>query len=157
MCNAMTNLLQLVQYILTYLPFMMVLHAPGYFLARTHWFQTYLVWKQISSFLNALEDNIHACGAMSKLISDCDQSEFRNCAQSILQEIFIDDWKSEPHYQHHNFYERRHHTVKYLTNTIIDRTGDTAYMWLLSLIYVWFHLNHKHADGINGIPTTKAK
>ena len=101
-----------------------------------------------------MENNICASVAMSKLISYCAQSKVRNREQSILRVLFIDDWKSESHYQHHNFSEHRYQKVKILTNTIIYRTGAPAYTCLLDLIYVFFLLNHTHASGINGIPTT---
>ena len=55
-------------------------------------------------FLNTLEDNIRGRGSMIKLISDSAQYDIRNCAQSILRELFIDDCQSKPHYQHQNFY-----------------------------------------------------
>ena len=36
---------------------------------------------------------------MDKLISDSDQSEISNRVKEILRTLFIDDCKSEPHYQ----------------------------------------------------------
>ena len=48
-CIYVTNLLPLVLYILTCQPLMMVQHAPSYFLEWSHWFQIYMVWKQINS------------------------------------------------------------------------------------------------------------
>ena len=92
--------------------------------------------KTDKQFVNNLEDNIRARGAMSKLISDCDQSEFRNRAKSILWATFIDDCQSEPHYQHHKFSEHCYQTIKRITNTIIDREGAPIYMWFLALIYL---------------------
>ena len=47
--------------------------------------------KTDKQFINTLEDNIHAHGAMIKLISDCAQYEVINHAQSILWALFIDD------------------------------------------------------------------
>ena len=67
---------------------------------RCIWYETY------KHFLNTLEENIRARGAMSKLISDRAQSEVINCSQSILWALFIDDWQIEPHYQHQNFSKR---------------------------------------------------
>ena len=90
------------------------------------------------------------------MISDCDKSEVRNYAQSIIQALFIYYCQSEPHYQHQNFYDLRYQIVKRFINTIIGPTGAPDYMWLLDLIYVLFLLNHTHAAGINVIPTTKA-
>ena len=54
--------------------------------------------KTDNQFGNTLEDNIRARGETSKLISNCDQSEFKNRAQSILWAPFIDDCQIEPHY-----------------------------------------------------------
>ena len=45
MCIVMTNLLQILPYILTHLPLIMVLHATIYFLAQSHWFQMYILLK----------------------------------------------------------------------------------------------------------------
>ena len=104
-----------------------------------------------------MEENTRSCGAMSKLISDCAQYEVRNRAQSIFWELFIDDWQGEPHYPHQNFSERCYQTVKRLNNSIIYRTGAHAYMWLISLVYVWFLLNHTHYAVTNGMPINKAK
>ena len=112
--------------------------------------------KTDKQFVNTLEDNIRARGATSKLISDSDQSEVRNSAQIILWAIFIDDWQSEPNYQHHNFYEHCYQTIKLITNTILVRAGAPVYTWFLALIYLWFLLKHTHADGINSVTIIKA-
>ena len=94
--------------------------------------------KLYEHFVNTLEDNINAQVSMSKLISNCDKYEVRNCAQSILQALFIDDRQSEPHYQHQNFAEHRYHTVTYINNTIMNLTDSFAYEWLLDLINLLF-------------------
>ena len=65
-------------------------------------------------------------------------------------------WKSEPHDQHQKVSECCYHTVKCLINTIIDCTGAPTYVWLLSLVYVRFILNHTYDDGINGTPIIKS-
>ena len=92
--------------------------------------------KTDQQFVNTLEDNIRAHGAIIKLISDHAQSEVRNLAQSILQALFIYGWKSEPHHRHHNFDDHLYQTVQGFTNIIIDRTGAPAYTWNIVLIYV---------------------
>ena len=89
-----------------------------------------------NQYVNTLEGNIRARGAMSKFISDSDKYEVRNCEYIISWVIFIYDWKSEPHYQHNTFYESHYHIVKRLTNTIRDSTGAPDCMYLLSLINV---------------------
>ena len=45
-------------------------------------------------FVNTLEENIRSWSAMSKFISDRNQSYVWNCAQSILWGVFIDYWNS---------------------------------------------------------------
>ena len=58
-------------------------------------------------FTNTLEENIRKRGAIDKLISDRAQVEISTRVQSILCVHAIDSWKSESHYQHQNFAERR--------------------------------------------------
>ena len=64
--------------------------------------------KTNSQFVNTLEDNIHEWGAMDKLLSDRAQVEVSNHAKEILRYYCIDDWQSEPHYQHQNPAEGRY-------------------------------------------------
>ena len=58
-------------------------------------------------FVNTLEDVIRKRGAMDKLITDsaCIKTSAR--VQEILRSLCIDDWQSEPNYQHQNFAEQR--------------------------------------------------
>ena len=98
--------------------------------------------KSDKQFVNTLEDNIRKRGAMDKLVSDRAQVEISKRALDILRAMVIEDWQSEPHYQHQNFAERRYNTVKTSVNKLLDRTGAPAYTWLLALIYVCFVLNH---------------
>jgi hypothetical protein len=93
-------------------------------------------------FVNTLEDNIRYRGAMDKLISDLAQLEISNRAKDLLRAIAIDDWQSEPGYQHQNFAERRYNTLKTTSNTVMNRYGAPDYTWLLSLMYVCYLLNH---------------
>ena len=51
---------------------------------RCIWYEKYY------QFVNTLEENIHARGAMIKLISDCAKSEVSNCAHGILRSLFFD-------------------------------------------------------------------
>ena len=64
--------------------------------------------KRDKQFVITLEEDIHARGAMSKLISDINQYEVSNHANIILQALFIDDCNIEPHYQHHNLAEHQY-------------------------------------------------
>ena len=93
---------------------------------------------------------------MSKFISDCAQYEFINHAQNILWALFINYWKDELHYQHQNFADHHYQTVKLPTNNIIYRTGSPAYICIISLICMFFILNHTHDVVIDGIPITNA-
>jgi hypothetical protein len=93
-------------------------------------------------FVNALEDNIRCHGAPTKLVSNRAQVKISNKVKDILRTLCISDWQSEPHQQHQNPCERRYQTVKSITNTVLDRTGSPAYLWLLCLAYVCFLLNN---------------
>ena len=72
-------------------------------------------------FVNTLDDNIHRCGAMDKLISDSANNEMSHKVKDILRAYNISDWQSEPyhHNQHHAIW--RYRTIKAWTNTIMNR------------------------------------
>ena len=106
--------------------------------------------------VNYLEDKIRKQGAMEKLILDSAQAEISNRVKDTLCALFIDYWQYEPHYQHKNFSERRHHSVKRKTNTTLDRTGKPLCVWFLTMIYVCFVLNHAYNATIKNIPMNSA-
>ena len=106
--------------------------------------------KTDAQFVNTLEDNIRHRGAPTKLVSDRAQVEISAKVKDILRALCISDWQSEPFQQHQNYAERRYQTVKSLTNTILDRTGSPAYLWLLCLMYVCFLLNNTSSKALNG-------
>ena len=108
--------------------------------------------KSEKQFVNTLEDNIRKRGAMDKLISDRAQVEVGKRCNDILRAYCIDDWQSEPGYQHQNFAERRYNTVKSSVNGLLNRTGAPAYTWLLALLYVCFILNLTAVESIGWIP-----
>ena len=89
--------------------------------------------KTEKQFVNTLQDIIRTRGAPTKLISDNAQVEISNKVKDILRYLFIDDWQSEPHYQHQNPAERRYQDLKRITNRILDRTGAPPELWLLAL------------------------
>jgi hypothetical protein len=99
-------------------------------------------------FVNTLEDNIRYWGAMDKLISDRAQLEISNRAKDLLRAMAIEDWQSEPGYQHQNFAEHRYNTLKSTSNTVISRFGAPDYTWLLSLMYVCYILNHTATESL---------
>ena len=98
--------------------------------------------KTEKQFINTLQDIIRSRGAPTKLVSDNAQLEISNKVKDILRHLFIDDWQSEPYYQHQNPAERRYQDIKRITNRILDRTGAPPELWLLGLQYVCYLLNH---------------
>jgi hypothetical protein len=112
--------------------------------------------KSDKQFVSTLEDNIHARGAMDSLLSDSAQVEISNKVKSILRNLFIRNWQSEPYKQQQNPAERRFQTVKCVTNNVLDHTGAPAYTWLLCLMYVCFVLNHIYNQTVNSVPITLA-
>ena len=105
--------------------------------------------KTEKQFVNTLEDNIRKRGAMDKLISDRAQVEISNRVNDILRAYRIDDWQSEPHYQHQNMAERRWGVIKAMVNLLLNRTGAPAYTWFLALLYVCCVLNHTAIGSLN--------
>ena len=87
-------------------------------------------------FVNTLEDNIHRRSAMDKLISDSAKTEIFHKVKDILRAYNINDKQSEPYHQNQNPAEWRYRTIKAWANTIMNRTGDPAHCWLLTLQYV---------------------
>ena len=61
--------------------------------------------KTDKEFVNTLEDNIRARGAMDKLISDCARAETSSRVKDILRALVIGDWQSEPYQENQNFAE----------------------------------------------------
>jgi len=57
-----------------------------------------------------------------KSISYHAQHEISNIVLEILHDIFIEDWQTEPYYQHLNAAECCWLTIKPTANTIMDRT-----------------------------------
>ena len=78
---------------------------------------------------------------MDKLVSDRAQVEISNKVHDILRHLCIDDWQSEPHYQHQNSAERRYREVKHKTNRILNETGASDEAWFHCMKYVTYILN----------------
>ena len=106
--------------------------------------------KSDKEFVNTLWDEIRKRGAMDKLVSDRAQVEISNKVKEVLRYLVIDDWQSEPHYQHQNPAERRYRHLKKNTNKVLNRTGAPASMWLLCLLYVCFIMNRLAVASIGG-------
>ena len=96
-------------------------------------------------FVNTLEDNIHRCGAMDKLISDLAKNEISHKVKDILRAYNINDWQSDPYHQNQNPAEWQYRTIKTWTNTVMNRAGAPAHFWLLTLQYVCYILPHLHS------------
>ena len=112
--------------------------------------------KSEKQLVSTLEDNIRERGAMKLLISDSAQSEISKRILDVLRTLCIPSWQSEPYQQHQNPCERRYQDVKRMTNTLLDRTGSLASMWLLAMTYVCFLLNHTYNGSIRTVPITVA-
>ena len=87
---------------------------------------------------------------MDKLISDSAKTEISHKVQDILRAYNISDWQSEPHHQNRNPAEWTYRTIKVWANTIMNRTGASAYCWLLTLQYVCYILNHISTGSLGG-------
>jgi hypothetical protein len=84
-----------------------------------------------AEFVNTLEDVIRKRGAMDKLISDSAKVEISNRVLDILRALCIDDWQSEPQYQHQNYAERRWGTLKTNVEWYMNWRNVQANAWLL--------------------------
>ena len=54
-------------------------------------------------YVSTLEDEISRRGSKKNLVSYQEQAEISNRVLDILRAFCIDDWQSEPHYQHQNY------------------------------------------------------
>ena len=101
-------------------------------------------------FDNTLEDNIHRCSAMDKLISNSAKNEISHKVKDILRAYNINDWQSDPYHQNQNPAEWWYGTIKAWTNAIMNRTGTPAHCWLLTLQFVCYILNHISTASLGG-------
>ena len=79
---------------------------------------------------------------MNMLISDCAKIEISKQCHDILRAYCINDWQSEPHYQHQNYAERKYIQIKPLVNRLMNTSGAHPETWLLALEHVTHILNH---------------
>jgi hypothetical protein len=70
----------------------------------THFLEVYGI-KNENQFVNTLLDTIRKRGAMNRLCSDSARVEISERVLDVLRAYHIDDWQSEPYYQHQNFAE----------------------------------------------------
>jgi hypothetical protein len=78
-----------------------------------------------------LEDVIQKHGAMDKLISDSAKVEISKRVMDILRALCIDNWQSEPKYQHQNYAERRWGTLKINVEWYTNWRNVQPNAWLL--------------------------
>ena len=102
-------------------------------------------------FVNTLEDIIRSRGAMDLLISDSAKVETSGRVGDLLQSYKINDWQSEPHFQHQNFAERRYRDIKACVIVIMNATGANPNEWLLILKYVIFIHNRMAVKSLGWI------
>ena len=107
---------------------------------KSLFFQAYGMTSE-SQFVNALEDEIRRFGAMDVLISDGAQSETGTKAADIKRAYLIDEWVSEPYYQHQNFAEHRWGIAQKNLNWVMIWRKVDAKAWLLCLVWVGDMMN----------------
>ena len=102
-------------------------------------------------FVNTLEDTIQSRGAMDLLISDSAKVETSGRVGDLLRSYKINDWQSEPHFQHQNFAERGYRDIKARVIVIMNATGANPNEWLLILKYVIFIHNRMAVKSLGWI------
>ena len=93
-------------------------------------------------FVNTLEDVIRHRGAPDVLISDSAQVETSERVLDVLRALCIDDWQSEPNYQHQNFAEHRYKHLQRNFQWYMNWRNVDPEAWLLCLQWVGDVMNH---------------
>ena len=106
----------------------------------------------VAQFVNTFLDCIRKRGVMDKLISDSARVEISNRVKDILRALCIDDWQSEPHYQHQNYAERRWRHLKRNTQWLMNLRNVPPNCWLLCLMYVADVMNHTAEEALGWRP-----
>jgi hypothetical protein len=86
---------------------------------------------------------------MDKLISDRASVEISNRVQDILCSLVIEDWQSEPHYQHQNYAERHRQELKKFVHRVMDSANAPPECWALCCHYCGFILNWMSSPTLN--------
>ena len=89
-----------------------------------------------AEFVNTLEDVIRKRGAVDKLTSDRDQPQISKHVHDILLHLQIDDWQSEPHFQHQNFAEHGWKFPRRNTLWMMDNRNVDNYCWFPCMTWV---------------------
>ena len=105
--------------------------------------------KTDKDFPRCLEDEIRKRGAMDKLGSDRAKAEISKKVHDILRTLFIDDWQSEPYFQHQNFAERMIGELKKFTNWVLNWSDAPDKSWFLAFEYVTFIMNRTANETLN--------
>jgi len=103
-------------------------------------------------FVNTLEDVIRRRGAMDKLITDSAKVEISKRVVDILRALCIDDWQSEPEYQHQNFAELRWKHLKRNVQWWMNKRNVDPSAWLLCLQWVADVMNVTAEKSLGGRP-----
>ena len=96
------------------------------FVGRDSFVADFYPMKSGKQFVNTLEDNIRRRGAMDKLLSDSAKTEISKKVMDILRASHISNWHFEPYHQNQNPAEWRYRTIKFWTNTVMNRSGAPA-------------------------------
>lgn len=105
--------------------------------------------KSDKDFPRCLEDEIRKRGAMDKLGSDRAKAEISKKVNDILRTLFIDDWQSEPYFQHQNFVERMIQELKKFTNWVLNWSDAPVESWFAAFEYVSFIMNRTARKHLN--------
>ena len=100
-------------------------------------------------FVRRLWDVIRKRGAMDTLMSDSAKVQISEKVKDILRYMCIKDWQSEPGFQHQNFCERRYQNVKHNTQNLMNKMNLPGFMWLLTITYVAFVMNHTAVESLD--------
>jgi hypothetical protein len=120
-----------------------------FFVGRELQFMSVHPLKNMSQFVNTLEDEIRKRGAMGKLISDHVTNNISNKVLDILRHLCIEDWQSKPHYQHQNFAKRRYQTFKNNVTKVMDRSYAPVSLCFLCGKYFAVILNRTSIESLD--------
>ena len=95
-----------------------------------------------AEFVNTLEDVIRKRGAMDKLISDSAAALISERVKDILRALIIDNWQSEPRYQHQNWAELVYKHHKHSTQWFMSKRNIPPEFWLLCSQWTADVMNH---------------
>ena len=88
---------------------------------------------------------------MDKLLINSAMTEISMNVMNSLRAYHISNWHSEPYHQNQNPAEWRYRTIKFWTNTVMNRSGIPANSCVLPfIIYVCYILNQIASGALNG-------